>query len=808
MVEQLEIEENKDHQQELEEILEQVRKIEQEAPNEIEQEKEDLDKTIEKNYERVKKLYKQQTGKRPIYANKETQGFKRWLEQKKKSEEKEKTKQKKELKEEQKKEEGWKRALKRWIREASEEECNAKLKSELKKALESYNEFEYLTRKFLELYKKSQREKLTEIEKNRLKSLTERLQGLGPIQLELLENIRAFKFYFNNNLWQLMNRFFANRVRSKFFKHISQIYKNLKQAQKKKENSEEILKNWIEQASEEEISPELKSLLKEIVENYGELEELVTMFMVLYKKEQLEQISQSEKVELYSLIKTLQKIEPGKIELFSNIRAIKNYLNDQHLDDLSEKARVNRLLSRFLAHLEHISYNTKDLIEDLRNEIQQLSEELAQIFPNRLAIKKGNRFSHRDLCKFWGWSVTYVQYYLNRTIEDPNSVFNEEALFKLKEKLEESLGAKALGCARIIERYKNNEINTLQFVDLLEKELGRVSGEIKVTIEELGLILAGTHMFIKDILSKMATSSHSYYNPHYKFSKERLSEFRDFLFEIFGDRAQKCFDMLKKYERLNPDLKDYSLQQYTITEPRYFQNIEKKPHASYWFGFLRADGSRSKHYFSIYIELTKKDKKTLEKFAQAVGFPLDRIKIRTRYRWYKGELRGYDSAYLKFICKPMAQDIDDLGFQSSKAEQKFVPDYVIQALKKAKKIAKQTNIDWWLTIHGKVALAFLLGFYDGDGTYKGDRQARIYVSSKDFLEHIKKLFKIKNKIITAVAPGEDIWVFDQKYISKGVYSLALGPKLFDMMMNSYEYSMERKRPQNSTEPLNFLGDQT
>ncbi len=198
----------------------------------------------------------------------------------------------------------------------------------------------------------------------------------------------------------------------------------------------------------------------------------------------------------------------------------------------------------------------------------------------------------------------------------------------------------------------------------------------------------------------------------------------------------------------------------------------------------------------------------MEKFAQAVGFPLDRIKIRTRYRWYKGELRGYDSAYLKFICKPMAQDIDYLGFQSSKAEQKFVPDYVIQALKKAKKIAKQTNIDWWLTIHGKVALAFLLGFYDGDGTYKGDRQARIYVSSKDFLEHIKKLFKIKNKIITAVAPGEDIWVFDQKYISKGVYSLALGPKLFDMMMNSYEYSMERKRPQNSTEPLNFLGDQT
>ncbi|TKJ25278.1 MAG: hypothetical protein CEE42_07960, partial [Promethearchaeota archaeon Loki_b31] len=74
-----------------------------------------------------------------------------------------------------------------------------------------------------------------EIEKNRLKSLTERLQGLGPIQLELLANIRAFKDYFYNHLWELMNRFFVNRVRSKFFKHISQKYKELRKEHKVKE---------------------------------------------------------------------------------------------------------------------------------------------------------------------------------------------------------------------------------------------------------------------------------------------------------------------------------------------------------------------------------------------------------------------------------------------------------------------------------------------------------------------------------------------------------------------------------------------
>jgi len=665
-----------------------------------------------------------------------------------------------------------------------------------------------LTRKFLELYKKSQREKLTEIEKNRLKSLTERLQGLGPIQLELLENIRAFKFYFNNHLWELMNRFFANRMRSKFFKHISQKYKKLKKEQKAKESLEEILKNWIEQASEEEISPELKAKLREIVENYNELEELATTFMKLYTKEQHEKLSKHEKHEIKSLMKTLEELDPINIVLFANIRAIKRYLNDQNFDDFSDKSHVNRLLSQFFAHLEQISYNTRDLIKDLREEIQQFSEELAQMFPNRLLKKRGNKYSHSHLSQLWEMSDSYVRSgVIASAKQNSDFIIAEKALLQLQEKLEERLASKALGCFEIIRRYQSNEINTLQFVDMLEKELGRVSGEIMVTNEELSLILAGTHQFIQSILSRMTQLTHRRYNPHYKFSKESLSEFKDFLFEMFGYRAKKCFDNLRRYEHLNPDLKEYSKQQYTIINPHYFQNIEKKRDASYWFGFLRADGSRGGAPYTIAIELAEKDIKTLKGFAKKIGFPLDRIETRAQYRLYKGKLKEYKSARIKFVCRPMAQDIDNLGFQSSKADQKFVPDYIVQALKEAKRISKQTNIDWWLTLPGKVALAFLLGFYDGDGTYRGGRSARIYASSKQFLEHIKELFEIKNKVFKAMEPGEETWVLDRKCVSKGFYSLALGPKLYDMMINSYKYSMKRKRPLNPTEPLNFIGDQ-
>ncbi len=177
----------------------------------------------------------------------------------------------------------------------------------------------------------------------------------------------------------------------------------------------------------------------------------------------------------------------------------------QNFDDFSDKSSVNRLLSLFFAHLEQISYNTRDLIEDLRNEIQQLSEELAQMFPNRLVTKRNNKYSHTHLSRIWGMYDEYVRVYvIQKAKKGSDFILGEEALSLLKRKLEERLGAKALGCFEIIRRYQSNEINTLQFVDMLEKELGRVSGEIQVTNEELSLILAGTHKFIKDILSRIS----------------------------------------------------------------------------------------------------------------------------------------------------------------------------------------------------------------------------------------------------------------------------------------------------------------
>ncbi|MBA7504718.1 hypothetical protein ES706_03372 [subsurface metagenome] len=84
---------------------------------------------------------------------------------------------------------------------------------------------------------------------------------------------------------------------------------------------------------------------------------------------------------------------------------------------------------------------------------------------------------------------------------------------------------------------------------------------------------------------------------------------------------------------------------------------------------------------------------------------------------------------------------------------------------------------WYFTKSGKLALAWLLGFYDGDGHYGGERSASIASSSKTFLESIKRVFLSKNSV----------------RIYEKSKSLTLGPDLFEAMIWSYNKSMPRKR---------------
>ena len=86
----------------------------------------------------------------------------------------------------------------------------------------------------------------------------------------------------------------------------------------------------------------------------------------------------------------------------------------------------------------------------------------------------------------------------------------------------------------------------------------------------------------------------------------------------------------------------------------------------------------------------------------------------------------------------------------------------------------------------KVSLAWLLGYFDGDGTVYYDRKGlkfsgEIISSSKSLLQDIKDVYKIYNKI-----------GFKDK--NQGTYRLAIGPVIYKKMILVYSNSLQRKRP--------------
>ncbi|GAH41865.1 unnamed protein product, partial [marine sediment metagenome] len=113
---------------------------------------------------------------------------------------------------------------------------------------------------------------------------------------------------------------------------------------------------------------------------------------------------------------------------------------------------------------------------------------------------------------------------------------------------------------------------------------------------------------------------------------------------------------------------------------------------------------------------------------------------------------------------------------------------------------------------GRIALRFLLGFFDGDGWYDANSNGRavIYSSSKPFLEQIKILYGIKNKVQEKPPKDvssdelEEINIAGKEKKSKPSYWLTLGPELFYQIIKIYNNGLKRKRPQELQSNHNFL----
>ncbi|MGB5911507.1 MAG: hypothetical protein WBH31_09960 [Promethearchaeia archaeon] len=454
-------------------------------------------------------------------------------------------------------------------------------------------------------------------------------------------------------------------------------------------------------------------------------------------------------------------------------------------------------------------YSALNLIEDLRLEISKSAEDLATMFPDR--VKK---YSDRDLSKLWrNRNYQYISRVRNKILNPNSKDYNPDFRFMdkksslgvLEKNLISKLGTEALGCIRIIQKYKDSSsrISTLRFIDIIKAELGRVSSDVIATNKELSLILTGSKGYIHRTLDTIKNpNSKRWYNPNYKFTLERLKQFENSLREILFYHAKKALRYISDYRIKNPSLNYWHPKDYSIDNPNFFSIINNVVKA-YWYGFLCADGSLARGRNRVIFELSAKDKERVLSFMSVLGLKEERLDEYRKYYRYKGKISYSDMVRIEFSSKDVAGDLENLGFRDLKSGKKGVPGFIKSLVSKAKIKAYNSKLHWSKTQSGLITFAWLLGFYDGDGSYMGGRQAKIYSSNKKLLDEIKTIFEIDNNVNEQVLEEKDESAIRAK---KPVYYLTLGPNAFEFMISSYLFSMTRKRPAKIQDnDANFLG---
>lgn len=243
-------------------------------------------------------------------------------------------------------------------------------------------------------------------------------------------------------------------------------------------------------------------------------------------------------------------------------------------------------------------------------------------------------------------------------------------------------------------------------------------------------------------------------NHLFKIALDELSKWENNIEAYFGLEGKKVINFIKKYRESNEDLpisrkKGLKVLNYhPELKLHYFEKIDNKEKA-YWLGLLWAEvylGERG----VIRLELSKNDEILIDRYCKALG-------LHPKYKKYSTKTRTKGlSTYVRIVFRSIKiqNDLYSLGYVKSSKKSTIFP-----------------NLD-----NRELELAFLLGFFDGDGK---EGKTSFHLGSKMVLDQIKEKFSIHHNVY----PDKD---------GKSWY-LSLGAKLFNEMMYNYENSLERKR---------------
>jgi hypothetical protein len=153
-------------------------------------------------------------------------------------------------------------------------------------------------------------------------------------------------------------------------------------------------------------------------------------------------------------------------------------------------------------------------------------------------------------------------------------------------------------------------------------------------------------------------------------------------------------------------------------------------------------------------------------------------------------------------------DLEKIGFKAEKKFRVRLPNFVRSLVNEAKENEKyQKEIQWCDLTAGQTALAFLLGYFDGDGSYMTTLRypsadaGVIYSTNRDFLEDIKEVFGFTHEVKSKLGNGDKSYIFDRILISKGYYYLFIDKRPINLlykMFQSFQGGLARKRPNCNT----------
>ena len=268
--------------------------------------------------------------------------------------------------------------------------------------------------------------------------------------------------------------------------------------------------------------------------------------------------------------------------------------------------------------------------------------------------------------------------------------------------------------------------------------------------------------------------SYSKVNPNYLLTKEIINKWIKALKinNCYSSITKEIIDKYNKYNNLSSK-RIYLFINHPNFYLDYFKVIDSKEKA-YWLGWLYAEGNIYKKkdgQLILSVQIDVKDGILIKRFINAIGFNPKRVEYSKRIKYNNDEELYLSRTFrVRIRNRLFAENLMNYGFPVGK-----------KASKIRFPLLKSKDFD----------LAFLLGFFDGDGYISHSKfgkvkEIKIFSKSRLFLSDVKSRFELEYKIGQNKGRKKD---GTTTYLN----TLNLGFSLYKKTITNYEKSLPRKR---------------